>query len=55
MREHGLYEETKAYVGNVVAIKRRLEAADRLLSTGLRRATPEPRLSVTAGGGFRRW
>lgn len=26
VREHGLYEETKAYVGNVVAIKRRLEA-----------------------------
>ncbi len=26
VREHGLYEETKTYVGNVVAIKRRLEA-----------------------------
>ncbi len=25
VREHGLYEETRAYVGNVVAIKRRLE------------------------------
>lgn len=25
VREHGLYEETKAYVANVVAIKRRLE------------------------------
>ena len=25
VREHGLYEETRAYVGNVVAIKKRLE------------------------------
>ena len=25
VREHGLYEETRTYVGNVVAIKRRLE------------------------------
>ncbi len=26
VRQHGLYDETKVYVGNVVAIKRRLEA-----------------------------
>jgi hypothetical protein len=26
VREHGLYDETRAYVDNVAAIKRRLEA-----------------------------